>query len=163
MDKDDIYDRYFFAVGQMVHVAAGADDILCCTLERLTGLRREVAEAIFYAFDSFPGRKNLVERVLVAVKADQETKDLVDTIISAVSKANKRRNEVAHATIGGTSRHLAGPVQFRRKLQGQQHNPVTDAYLKKLMSDAGQAERTASKAYEALMRKIPMRHQQSGK
>ena len=150
MDKESIQDRYLFFVGVMTQQAAGTDAILCWTLQKLTGIKKELAEAIFYTFDAFQTRRILIERVLVAIKADKPTEDLVDTIIRNAEKVNKRRAELAHATIGSTSTYPAGPVQFRAKLQTQKFRPVTDAYINSVLAEASGATQSAWQAYEAL-------------
>jgi len=90
--------EYFELVGSLIAHASVNEMFMFNAFHTLSGCKPLLAASIFYTLDSFPGKKNLLLRVLSSV-GDEQDKVLINGIISASEKSNKQRRVVAHSMV----------------------------------------------------------------
>lgn len=146
-------DEYFHAVGQIIHLCTEAENAMFAAFAFLAHCDRELARAIFYTLDSFPGRRTLLRRTATIV-CDAKQKKLVERIIEGAEKANNQRREVAHVNIVPNTQD--GVVQVRFKdLNGHEREssirrPISRRRLDQLILDTIGATAFATEALTEL-------------
>jgi hypothetical protein len=119
-------------VGKLVNNAAVCDAILFSTFKIISGCDGKIANAIYFASESLPAKKNIVRRILDAVGDSNETV-IVGRIMEGATAAHTQRNEVSHAALRAS--HDGKQIRAhnpRRKTQPQKAvtGPALDALLK---------------------------------
>ncbi|WP_447602408.1 hypothetical protein [Nitrospira sp. Nam80] len=97
-NKQATPDDVLLTAGKLMHNASMNEQFMCMAFQIISGTSPKIASAIFFTFDSFPQRENLLRRVM-ALTHDAEDKELVMAVIRAAEKSGKQRKDLAHATI----------------------------------------------------------------
>jgi hypothetical protein len=131
-------EEHLIIVGKLEHNAAATELAMCTALRVLLGCAPNVARAIFFTLDSFPGKRQLLRRIVREV-GDAKEAELVEDIIAASEKSNNQRKEVAHALMLFDADNLASgfkvysPKSHDKKLATKEwHQHLFDASFQAL-------------------------------
>lgn len=90
-------DEYFQFTGQILNNLSVADMALCNVFRVATNLELEMAPTIFFSFDSFHQRRNLLLRTTQKSKTfPKELLEKLESLLAELKKSNDKRNEYAH-------------------------------------------------------------------
>ena len=142
--------EYVKIVGQVVVNAAAIDVIMCSTFRVLSGCGIPIANAIFFAFDSLPGRRTLLSRV--ADLGDAQERKLTEGIIAAVEKSNNQRKQVAHALLLFQTQTSDSEFTAFSPKSGQLRHPTKDS-LENLLTETRRAFQEAHQLFVELCQK----------
>lgn len=117
----------------------------------ISNTNHDMAREIFYAFDSFSGKRSLLQRVL-GTGIDEEDTKLVKQIIDAVGKANNQRTELAHAALLFETEGDRSSFTLYRSKHGETI-PVTINCLKTWRDHSVEACVEAGQAFQTLSEK----------
>jgi hypothetical protein len=116
----------------------------------ISNLHHDMARAIFYAFDAYSGKKNLLKRVLDTGINEADTK-LVNRIMKAVEKTNNQRTELSHAAFLFENDGTRSFTLYRPK--NGKAVPVTSDSLRTWREHSFTACEEASRAFQQLSEK----------
>lgn len=116
----------------------------------LSGCNTDIARAIFYTLDSFPGKKTLLRRV-ARITANEAEKALVEDIISASEQSNNQRREIAHSLMWLTERKA--DASFHAFTPKGGHRLATKEWHQNLMQHSREALKAGRQAFEQLCQK----------
>lgn len=147
--NDSLLDSHLKMVGTLVTNAALCDLVLFNAFKIISGCDGKVANAIYFAFESFQSKKTIISRVLKANRNQHES-TIVNQIVDATEKAQKQRNELSHALLQVKGDQL---LRLNARQQGQPGKPITALYLDGLLEQSSRASIAAHKAYQVLCQK----------
>ncbi len=131
--NEEKMNNLFILTGQLVSNAATCDVILFSVFFIITECEKEIAQAIYYATESLPMKKNLVLKTLKVSKYKKHRK-IIERIILATEKVNKKRNELSHVLLRVADDNEI--VCQNPRHQQQSIKRITKPYLDSLLKDA---------------------------
>jgi hypothetical protein len=143
--------QYLIAVGKLVQNTTVIESFMANALKHLLKCRKKTADAIFYTHDSFQSKASLLRRVVVA-NGEAADKEFVERIISAATKANNQRRQIAHSMQLSKNPDEGSEFVIYSPKSAQRH-PATIGLLKQLVDQSYQAGLEAGQAYKELFRK----------
>ena len=143
--------EHLIIVGKLEHLATVTELILCGALRVLLGCQPKVARAIFYTLDSFPGKRNLLQRVVAEVGDDRD-KTLVDAMIAAAERASNQRRQVAHAVVFFKEQDLGSSFKIFSPKSGDEKQ-VSKEWHQHLYDHSSEAQKAGLEAYAELCQK----------
>jgi hypothetical protein len=145
-ENSQLMDHHLMMVGKLVNNAALCDAFLFSAFKIISGCTQEIAIAIYYSSESLPAKKNLVKRILKAIK-DKEKEKIINRISFAAEKANNQRNELSHALL----KYQDGQFLVHNpRQQDQTKKQLTGNYLGSLLKHSTMAYLEAYKSYHQL-------------
>lgn len=154
-----IAEELYEYLAKLVQNGANGEAVMSTTFKIISGISKpNLARAIFYTLDSFPGRKALLTRV-AEVNGDATETALVKTIIDACEVANNQRREVAHAVMivdyrSDIKTKKLTPIRIVNPKTGGHGKVVTTEWLEDLLGKSFQAlEKKGRPAFEKLCQK----------
>jgi hypothetical protein len=141
------HEQHLLTVGKLEHNAAAAEGIMFGAFTLIGGLKPNISRAIFYALDSFPGKRGLLRRVAEEQKLDATETELMEKIISGAEVANNQRKQVAHGMMSFATVRIYSP-----KNQPQPKIPSKE-WHNDLLQKSQAAGLAAKAAFEALCQK----------
>lgn len=147
--QDQLLNMQLRTVGILVNQATLCDLVLFNAFRVVSGCEPSIANAIYFANESLNAKKNIVKRVLVAIGDKEETK-IVEAIITAVEKANNKRNELSHSLLQSSGDQLHS---LNARQQGKPPRALTAKYLDDLHKNASSAYVECLRQYQLLCQK----------
>jgi len=140
MNKPDhpasqLLEQHLRMVCVLVNLAANCDLVLFNAFKVISGCDSKTANAIYFAFEALQTKKTIISRILKA-NADEEESKIVQAIVGATEKANKKRNDISHALL-----QISGDQVFslNARQQGKPPKTLTVQYLDDLHRQASTA------------------------
>jgi hypothetical protein len=133
-------------VGQLEHQAAVTELYLFSAFRVLVGCDASIARAIYYTFDSFNGRSNLLKRIS---EANSKCEPYIKRLIKSGTQANELRRKVAHAMFSCDITSLDAPVNMW-KIKSMTEHEISHDYLDGLMGRSSAALNDTVAAFEDL-------------
>lgn len=138
-------------VGKLVNNAAVCDAILFSTFKAISGCDGKIANAIYFASESLPAKRNVVKRIL-SVLGDPAETELVTRIMDGTTDSHTQRNEVSHALLRA-SHDGEKVLAHNPRRQIQPKKPVTGASLNALSKKSTQAYLDTYRAFQEFCQK----------
>ena len=146
-----LIDEHLMMVGKLVNNAAVCDAILFSSFKVISGCDGKIANAIYFASESLPAKKNVVKRILTALDDKAET-EIVGRIMDGATDSHTQRNEVSHALLRAS--HDGNKILAHNpRRQVQPRKPVTGPSLDALLKKSTQAYLDTYRAFLELCQK----------
>lgn len=143
-----LIDHHLMMVGKLVNNAALCNALLFSAFKIISTCDENIASAIYFSSEALSTKKNIITRILKAIKDDAETK-IVERIISATEKSQAQRNELSHALLTSSGSQI---LRMNPRYPSQK-KPVTGPYLDSLLKNSTRAYLDSYKAFQELCQK----------
>ncbi len=137
--------------GKLVQNSVVCEQFMYMAFAIISKTTHDVARAIFYSFDSFAAKRNLLKRIM-DTGIDEIDAQLVNKIMKAVEKANNQRNELSHAAFLFEDEANRASFLLYRPKHGESFTVTVDA-LSNWRSHSQNACVEASQAFQQLSEK----------
>lgn len=146
-----LIDEHLMMVGKLVNNAAVCDAILFSAFKVISGCEVKIAKAIYFESESLPAKKNVVNRILIAINDKAET-EIVGRIMDGTVASHTQRHEVSHALLQ-VSHDGKKILAHNPRRQIQPRKPVTGPSLDALLKESSQAYLDTYRAFLELCQK----------